>query len=503
MSQDEIANAVSRQAKTVAAGEYTLQGLGQFNVVLGKNGCGKSTLLKRINESLKTQAEWGRVQYITPERGGTLTYDANIEQNINNNVNWMGSTRLVNQYVQFRQQSVAQFRKLELTLFRESEARAEVANLQPYFDKLNSLLDNIEIRREGITFATYAKSTGQSVPAAQLSSGESELISLGIECLMFGHDLIDGKDNILLLDEPDVHLHPDLQVRLVAFLRSLLTDFNFRIVVATHSTPLLSGLDGFAGATVSFMKPGDNSLSFESIGDVQRRVLPVFGAHPLSNVFNQTPVLVVEGDDDERVWQQAVRSSAGALRVYPVSCDGVGGMNEYEQEVDRIVTAVYDEPRAYSLRDGDGVHEEIDDLAAVCRLRLQCRAAENLLLTDEVLSAAGLDWAEAQRRVAEWVTRNDQHSRWNLVKNFIDDGFNRREYDLKDIRNVLVGDVLQSAKPWEVLVGQAIAGLARDPIAASSNEGSLETFLGEKVIGALFTSEQPDVTGNAPFAVRG
>jgi len=501
MSQQDV-NAAPGQAKTVVASAYTLHGLGELNIVIGKNGCGKSTLLKALDGALRAQDDWGRVQYVTPERGGTLTYEANVEHNITSNADWIRSSRLANQFNQFRQQSVAQFRKLELTLFRESEARAEVANLQPYFDKLNSLLDNIEIRREGITFATYAKSTGQSVPAAQLSSGESELISLGIECLMFAHDLIDGKENILLLDEPDVHLHPDLQVRLVAFLRSLLTDSNFRIVVATHSTPFLSGLDGFAGATVSFMKPGDNMLSFESIGDVQRRVLPVFGAHPLSNVFNQTPVLVVEGDDDERVWQQAVRSSAGALRVYPVSCDGVGGMNEYEQEVDRIVTSVYDEPRAYSLRDGDGVHEEIGDLGAVSRLRLQCRAAENLLLTDEVLSAAGLDWTEAQRRVTEWVARNDQHSRWNLVKNFIDDGFDRREYDLKDIRNVLVGDVLQSAKPWEVLVGQAIAGLARDQIAAASNEGSLKTFLGEKVIGALFTSEQPDVTGNEPLAVR-
>lgn len=493
MSLQELGNVAPGQAKAVAAGQYTLQGLEQFNVVIGKNGCGKSTLLKGLNESLRNQSEWGRVQYVTPERGGTLTYEANVEHNINSNADWIRTSRLVNQFTQFRQQSVAQFRKLELTLFRESEAKAEVANLQPYFDKLNSLLDNIEIRREGITFATYAKATGQLVPAAQLSSGESELISLGIECLMFAHDLVAGRDNVLLLDEPDVHLHPDLQVRLVAFLRSLLTEANFRMVVATHSTPILSGLDGFDGAAVAFMKPGDKTLSFQSIGDIQRRVLPVFGAHPLSNVFNQTPVLVVEGDDDERVWQQVVRSSSGTVRIYPVGCAGVGGMNDYEQEVERIVTSVYDDPRAFSLRDGDGVHEEIDDLATVCRMRLQCRAAENLLLTDEVLAAAGLDWTEAQRRMADWAARNEPHSRCALVKKFIDDGYDRREHDLKDIRNVLVGDVLQSAKPWEVLVGQAIAALARDVTTAANNDGSLKTFLGAKVIAQLLTSEQSGV----------
>lgn len=478
---------MSNASIDVAAGNYQITGVGRFNVIVGKNGCGKSTLLKALDQQLPGSEGWGRVKYITPERGGTLTYEANIEQNITNDINWLAGTRRVNQFVQFRQQSVAQFRKLELTLFRESEANKEVADLQPYFDKLNSLLDNIEIRREGVTFATYSKADGQKVPAAQLSSGESELISLGIECLMFAYDLVVGKENILLLDEPDVHLHPDLQVRLVSFLTSLLEDADFRILVATHSTPILSGLDCFTGSAVAFMKPGEKTLVFESIGDVQRRVLPVFGAHPLSNVFNQTPVLVVEGDDDERVWQQAVRSSSGGVRVYPVSCTGVGGMNGYELEVERIVASVYDEPRAFSLRDGDGVHEAIDDLEAVRRMRLQCRAAENLLLTDEVLASAGLDWTEAQQRAAEWVSRNDQHSRCGLMQKFIDDGYDRRNHDLKDIRNILVGDVLQSAKPWEVLVGQAIAALAVDLASAPDDDGSLRSFLGDKVVALLLT----------------
>jgi len=57
------------------------------------------------------------------------------------------------------------------------------------------------------------------------------------------------------------------------------------------------------------MRPGDTDLQFAPIDDGLRKVLPVFGAHPLSNIFNQAPVLLLEGDDDERIWQQAVRSS--------------------------------------------------------------------------------------------------------------------------------------------------------------------------------------------------
>jgi hypothetical protein len=60
---------------------------------------------------------------------------------------------------------------------------------------------------------------------------------------------------------------------------------------------------------------------------------------------------------------------------------------------------------------------------------------------------------------------------------FIDGGFQRKDHDLKSIRNILIG--LVSNKPWEVLVGQAIAALANTEGQASP--GSLKDYLGSKV----------------------
>ena len=45
------------------------------------------------------------------------------------------------------------------------------------------------------------------------------------------------------------------------------------------------------------------------------------------------------------------------------------------------------------------------------------------------------------------------------MKAFADEGFKRKDADLKDIRMILLGDVLRSKKPWEVLVGKAIGKL--------------------------------------------
>jgi ABC-type multidrug transport system ATPase subunit len=148
-----------------------------------------------------------------------------------------------------------------------------------------------------------------------VSSGETELISLGIEFLEFTKESAPGKDNILFVDEPDVHLHPDLQDRLAKFIVEVLRDKPVTLVLATHSTALLTSLAEATEARVAFMRRKETSLSFSPISDIDRAILPIFGAHPLSNVFNNAPALLIEGEDDERVWQQAVRSAQGKIRA--------------------------------------------------------------------------------------------------------------------------------------------------------------------------------------------
>jgi predicted ATPase len=116
-----------------------LKGLLKVNVVLGKNGCGKSTLLKDLESNVSTD-DIGRKRYVTPERGGVLVYEAGVEQNIVANPTWMSDVRRVNQFTQFKQQSVAQFRRLETSVYRESEEKEEIARFQPYVDKLKPCL---------------------------------------------------------------------------------------------------------------------------------------------------------------------------------------------------------------------------------------------------------------------------------------------------------------------------------------------------------------------------
>jgi len=473
----------------IDASPYKLSGLAKINVVLGKNGCGKSTMLKALEAFLSSGGDYDSVKYINPERGGSLVHEPGIEQQVMNDKQWIAATRRVNQFGQFRQQTVAQYRMLEINILRTLEANVTAGNLgRPVlFDsilkKINSLLENIEIRRDqagGPIFKIFSRSDATTpLDATTISSGEAELISLAIECLAFANSLDKTKKNILLLDEPDVHLHPDLQGRLTAFLIGLVKSHKFEVLIATHSTAILGELGTYESTSVALMKSGQKELLFESIDDEYRKILPVFGAHPLSNVFNKAPILLVEGEDDERIWQQAVRSSTGKIKLYPVFCGSVNEMNDYEKRVRAITGAVYDKAKAFSLRDRDAGEESITDMKPVIRMKLSCRAAENLLLSDDVLSFAGTSWEEVKQRIEKWLVDNPTHPKFSSMRHFKTSGYTRKSADLKEIRLLLVGEMLASNKPWEVLVGQVIAHQAR---LLNAPNHSIQDYLGSKTV---------------------
>ncbi|MGC8068952.1 hypothetical protein, partial [Salmonella enterica] len=70
----------------------------------------------------------------------------------------------------------------------------------------------------------------------------------------------------------------------------------------------------------------------------------------------------------------------------------------------------------------------------------------------------------------------------SAMKAFQDSGYDRRQSDLKSLRNVLMM-LAGSQKGWEVAVGQGIAGLlTKLPL---TGEDSLTAYLGPKLVKLL------------------
>lgn len=453
-----------------------------FTVLLGKNGAGKSTLLRTIDSSGKFNAK-----YISPERGGSLKYESGVEQNISNDPLWLSNSRRQNRTDKFRQQSTAQFRNLEVMVLREIEKDLTKRQDSNYtFDTtinyINELLPNINLERGDRGFE-IVNIQGEKIDENNVSSGEAELIALSIEVLVFSRSSQENK--VLLLDEPDVHLHPDLQHKFVEFVEKIAIEFNFKVVLATHSTAIVGAFkEGADLQIVPITDKNQTDFSFFKYDPFCHEILPVFGAHPLSSHFNRTPVLLVEGEDDKRVFEQIMRSSQGEIRFSPCVVGSVDEMTKWEKWLDTFLPSIYDDPKAYSIRDlDDSTHSDLDDIGCVTRTRLNCYAIENILLTNECLNMHGYNPEDFCSKIDQWLNLNPEHQTTASLTLLRENFDHRRTTKIKDLRNIILA-LLGTSKPWEVLVGQIIVNKLDNN---SSDVDSLKTYLGEKVIDRLFS----------------
>ncbi len=283
-------------------------------------------MLRRMN-----QEDRAKTKYISPERGGVLKYASNIEDSISSNPNWLDDSRRRNRFEQFREQSVTQFRNLELLILREIEKETEKRSDSGYtfdtiLEQINNLLPVIKLIRADRGFSVSNKN-GQPISEENMSSGESELVALAIELLVFSRLSIENK--ILLLDEPDVHLHPDLQNKFINFIETIALEKNFKIVIATHSTAIISSFKSRANMQiVPIQNKEQTDFQSFSYNNIIGSLLPIFGAHPLSSVFNQSPLILVEGDDDKRILEQVSRSSQAKVILSPCVVGTISAMTE-------------------------------------------------------------------------------------------------------------------------------------------------------------------------------
>lgn len=470
-----------------------ITGLNKLNIILGKNGCGKSRLLRTIRDSKTNLKEVEKIVYVTPERGGVFEFNSGVDDQFNKNPNYLNSLRTTNQTANYRQQTASLFNALELSVLRELESKALKSGLsksdakehsfEKYLEKINSLLENIKVETDSKkTISIIDKLTEQKLTPASISSGEAEMISLAPEIIYFFEVEAGEGQSILLIDEPDSHLHPDLQHKFLIFLKELLKEHdNVQVILTTHSTCFLYKSHEDDNTSVSFMDKDTENIKFEQPSDTTNSILPVFGAHPLSKIFNELPVLLLEGEDDVRIWQQVVRSSQGRVKLYPCSVGSIDKLDQFELEAKKIIKALYDDGRGFSLRDADkNVGKDISDNLPIIRMRLNCRNSESLLLSKEVLDKCKKSKDEVVENLKQWLKESPGHQYCEPVRNFLVD-CDFQKGDIKDFRYTIL-QILEVKKPWEVLIGQTISENLNDAKKLLAKDDSIFNFLGDKVV---------------------
>lgn len=154
------------------------------------------------------------------------------------------------------------------------------------------------------SYAIQLKREGRSFLLSNASSGEKEILNflLGILVLNFTGSLV-------LIDEPELHLHPKWQSTLRDLLIDLSHDTSTQFVITTHS-PMFINANTIENVMRVYKHKNDASkVVFPQIlaGSAQRDLLHIINSHNNEKMFFSDTVVLVEGIQDRLVFERLLR----------------------------------------------------------------------------------------------------------------------------------------------------------------------------------------------------
>ena len=180
---------------------------------------------------------------------------------------------------------------------------------------------------------------------------------------------VDSQTDILLLDEPDAHLHGSLQSKIVKELEHLTKKSRKQILISTHSTKILrraspNNVISMAGAAATHVANDKDLIKLISnLGENIDR------GYIIQEISSRRNVLFLEGDSDETM----IRIIAEKLEI---SISDFAIILSTESHDDRrsminILRRYYSDIRAISLRDRD--KKSVED---ICKRTLRDNSAK-------------------------------------------------------------------------------------------------------------------------------
>jgi predicted ATPase len=456
---------------------WHLANLHPITILFGKNSSGKSLLLRAWRDAYIESSH-----YVVPERTGALGFNPSyMQQQIDARQRRDLSIRnFVNEY---RQQVIARVQTYFVA--RGATRAGELPGDPGELEKLiSALLPDFAFELIGANppYKLTRTENGQIVgDVDQLSSGEAQVLTVGLDILTMAAiwDIQKLPQRLMLVDEPDAHIHPDLQARFADFLVQVGRRFNLQIVVASHSTTLLAALGQFGAeeAAVIYVDRTKADFVAQPFTSALKELAACLGGHALMGPLFGVPLLLVEGDDDYRIWSQVPRHHITSFAVIP--CHGEE-IKKYQKSLERVLDSLREPsqpPTGYALLDGDmPLPQPNPDVPQdhVRFIRMNCREAENLYLCDETLALIGTRWNEASAKISAESGRFGNKA----AKLTSAPQWDRRREDVKDVIDEVASILDGKNIHWTVRVGVAIG--------RSVPQGQLREFLGSDIVSALW-----------------
>ena len=188
------------------------------------------------------------------------------------------------------------------TEFQINKKAIDLLDNEPVFRNINELLDEslglkLTIERVPRTSSFsfgFTDRNSKMVQLADLSAGEKGIIHFAFS--IYGYDLEKG---VMIIDEPELHLHPQIQHRYLSLIDKAVERSQIQFVIATHSPAFVTPKT--VGGVRRFYKPDGFTKVVVPTSLVQdeKDLVNILTLTNSSKIFFATKVVLVEGPSDE------------------------------------------------------------------------------------------------------------------------------------------------------------------------------------------------------------
>lgn len=251
----------------------------------------------------------------------------------------------------------------------------------------NSVFPHRAIRLDGASFLACASDGEYQYSATQMSDGERSVLYLAAQVLCL------PENKIIIMDEPEVHLHPALMGRLWQALEKERPDCLFIYVThdlnfaMSHKSSNIIWVKSFDGEKWEYESLPESDLPSELLVDL---------------LGNRLPVLFIEGTKDSLDYRLYSSLFPSCYVVPSGGCEQVVANVRAFSRTDALHPC-----RAWGIVDRDfKPDEELTSYASNNVYPLAVAEVENLLLTEEVVRVLARRFASNEDEVFQKVKRN-------------------------------------------------------------------------------------------------